>query len=342
MSVLPRILLASLAAAFLVARPAIGAENDASLAEATQANLEYNTRVVDALLAQGDPRSMAFAATMLPLLGDAQSSGHETRAKLLAEAVRQAPDDILVQWLGALYATPDANLSAPAQALLRLEPENGASWLFSLQAASKANHADGVTEALRHIGFAERFDTHYADFALAWSTILRNHPQPTRQGPASEFSLEEQPLIQGISHAVALAMPAFQPLIRACKDAGAALAPKRREACIAAGRLMTAHPAEELSRALGVSVLRVVRAPEYRQAARTSDYLSQMYQAAFEPLETDETAYQRFESDWRETRSEAAVIERMLTRDGLPLRPPADWKPAAADEIALRGQPAQG
>jgi hypothetical protein len=341
MTVVPRILLACVAIAIIVTRPATGAENNSSLAGETQARLEYNTELVDALLAQGDPRSMALAATMLPLLGDARSTRYGARSDRLAEAARRAPDDILVQWLGALYSAPGSGLAPAAQALLRLEPENGAVWMFPLQAASKAGDAGGVTEALRHIGAAERFDIHYADFALAWATSLRIHSQPTRQGPAAGFSLEEQPLIQGISLAAALAMPAFQPLVRACKDSEAPLGPERREACIAAGRLMTAHPAEEISRALGASVLRVVGAPGHREATRNFDYLSQMYLAVSEPLETDPRAYQRYEADWREARSETAVIERMLTRAGLPLRPPADWKPAETDEIALRDRPPQ-
>jgi hypothetical protein len=325
MTVAPRILLVCFAVALGIARPAIAAENEAQLARAAQASLDHNTELVDALLAQGDPRSIAFAAAMLPLLGDAQSTLHRAPPDLLAEAARRAPDDILVQWLAALYSAPDEQLSAAGRALLRLEPENGASWLFPLQAASKANDADGVTEALRQIGTAERFDIHYADLALAWATILRNHPQPTRQGPTTGFSLEEQPLIQGVSHAVAFAIPAFQPLIRACKASEAPLASARRATCLAAGTLIVKHHAEQISSAIGISLLRNINAPGFQDAMRTSLYLSQMYSFAFEPLKTDPIAYQRFQADWQETRSETTVIERMLTRAGLPLAPPVDW-----------------
>jgi hypothetical protein len=319
-----------LAFILIIAPGARGMANAGSATEtvdARQASLEYNASVVNTLLAKGDPRSLAFAATMLPLLGDAQSTDGKARSDLLAEAVQQGPDDVLVQWLGALYMTPDARTSPAARALLRLEPENGAAWMFPLQAALAANDADGVTGALRHIGAATRFDVHFADFSLAWATFYREHPAPVPQGRPTGFHSDEQPLVAGIASAAAMAMPAFQYLVRACKVNEVPLTTDRREACIAAGRLMFSQSAEQISRGLGVALLRNADAPGHEQARRTVDYLGQMYTQVSESLDSDPAMYQQFESDWQETRSETAVIERTLTRAGVPLVPPADWEP---------------
>lgn len=305
----------------------------------TSASQRFNAELVDEL-AKADPRSMALASTLMPLAGNATSAPARSQADLLAEAARRAPDDVLVQWLAALLAPADATLSPAARALLRLESGNGAAWMFALQASANANDADGVTEALRRIGAAARFDTHFADVALAWEVIFRAHPAPWPTIRTAGFHADAQPLTRGIASASALAMPAFQSLIGACKPGDAPLGTERREACIAAGRLMVGHAAERISVALGASMLRSADAPDLAMATQTHDYLQQMYDVVSEPLQNDETAYRRFASDWRETRSETAVIERLLTRAGLPLAPPADWKPVRTERIALRDRQA--
>ena len=328
------ILTASLAAGAAVA----ASRSDAGPDAAAAASIRYNAEFVDEP-ARADPLSMTLAATLMPVTGEASSAQAASQGDLLAEAARRAPDDVLVQWLAALHAPADAALSPAAQALLRLEPGNGAAWMFALQAAARANDADGVTEALRRIGTAARFDTHFADVALAWEKVFRAHPVPLPAERTAGFQIDEQPLIRGIARATAVAMPAFRLLIRACAPADRVpLGTERREACIAAGRLMVDHSAEQSSRAVGALILDKTDAPDRETASRTYDYLQQTYSAAFASVQTDETAYRQFAADWRETRSETAVIERLLSRAGLPMAPPADWKPVRTDRIALREQ----
>ncbi|SFN53050.1 hypothetical protein SAMN05216289_12835 [Dokdonella immobilis] len=301
----------------------------------TSASQRFNAELVDEL-AKADPRSMALASTLMPLAGNATSAPARSQADLLAEAARRAPDDVLVQWLAALLAPADATLSPAARALLRLEPGNGAAWMFDLQASANANDADGVTEALRRIGAAARFDTHFADVALAWEAIHEAHPAPPPTGNPAGFQIDEQPLIRGIASAAAVAMPALQSLLRACSPGNAPLGGERRKACIAAGRLMVDHSTEQASMAIGTSILEKADAPDRETARRTFDYLQQTYVSAFEFLQTDEAAYRQFAADWRETRSEPAVIGRLFRRAGLPMKPPADWKPLSTESVALR------
>lgn len=307
--------------------------SDAGPDAAAAATSRYNAELVDEL-ARADPLSMALAATLLRVTEEASSAPAASQGDLLAEAARRAPDDVLVQWLAALHAPADAALSPAARALLRLESGNGAAWMFASQAAARANDADGVTEALRRIGTAARFDTHFADVALAWERVFRAHPAPPSAERTAGFQIDEQPLIRGIASATAVAMPAFRPLIRACAPADRVpLGTERREACIAAGRLMVDHSAEQSSRAVGALILDKTDAPDRETARRTYDYLQQTYSAALASVQTDETAYRQFAADWRETRSETAVIERMLARAGLPRTPPADWKPMTSHGV---------
>ena len=99
---------------------------------------------------------------------------------------------------------------------------------------------------------------------------------------------------------------------------------------------MVDHSTEQASMAIGTSILEKADAPDRETARWTFDYLQQTYVSAFEFLQTDEAAYRQFAADWRETRSETGVIGRLFRRAGLPMKPPADWKPLSTESVALR------
>lgn len=294
---------------------------------AIRADQDYNTAMVNDLLAEGTPRAMVLAATALPYARPEHQAQAAKRSELLSRAARLAPDDAFVQWFAALYAKPESVLSEPAQTLMRLEPDNGAAWLFMLQAASEANNQGAATDALARIGAAAIFDEHFAEFTLEWMARFSANPRTAEPAQGPEQALSQKPLIMALARSNALAMPAFAGLISACIVRNGPSPPGRREACIAAGGVIAAHSTTVLSRGMGVTVLRNSGAPDYATSARDFTYLRQNYSALSTNLACDPAEFDHFQSDWVETRSQIQVAKSMLLRAGLPVLPPAEWEP---------------
>ncbi|WP_371279707.1 hypothetical protein [Dokdonella sp.] len=301
---------------------AVAAEQPDRVRESSEGH--YNASLVESLLAEGTPRALVLAATSLPYAGNPAGL---SRQALLDRAAQAAPDDPFVQWFAALYTAPATTLSEPAKAVLRLEPDNGAAWMFVLQAASEAKDENGVTEALAHLGAAAAFDEHYADFTLAWMEAFRAHPRPAQPELDREQALAEEPLIMAMARSTALALPAFSSLISACSDKSVDLLAGRRDACIAAARLMAGQSTAIISRGMGNALLRRSGAPQAATAMRDFEYINSRYALLSSTLECDPVEFDAFEADWMETRNEIQVAERALLRDGHLLQPPPDWQP---------------
>ncbi len=288
---------------------------------------KYNAAMVDALLAEGTPRSMVLAATSVLTIGQDAKANEQRKLDLLKQAAQMAPDDAWVQWFAALHADPAEILPEAALALQRLEPDNGAVWLFPLSAASRANDSVGVTEALARMGASRSFDDHFMAFTLEWLKFFRSHPIFLENIDDGEFAPAVQPLVMALARASALAMPNISSALRACKSVDQPLAAERREACLDAGRLIQSESRTLLFQGIGERMLRLAGAEDAAELARNKDYFSQKFGSISDSIFEDPQEFERYQSDLLKTGSEIQVLKNALTRAGIPLLPPADWKP---------------
>lgn len=273
-----------------------------------------------ALAASGSPKpSRTIGATTARSDGD------------LFRAAQAAPNDALVQWLVANYAdttTPEgaAHRAAAIEALTRIEPENGAVWMQALADAARRGDTAGVDAALVRMAEARSFDDHFVDIAHAWLDVYDRHPPPASL--ASDGY--DAGFVAAFAKAAATAIPAYNPLVLACKE------PANRAAdCALAGRLMLEHANSLVARAIGFALLHTVDAATDadREMRRTLDWYAAnaMRGSGEDGNARDALAY---ENDWRRMNDETEVRKSAIRRAGLPIEPPADWTAHASNGVA--------
>lgn len=286
-----------------------------------------NADVIEALLADGKPRALVLAATALKYGGDTSAPAAERQRELLNQAVLMGPNDALVQWIAAVYASPLDGISEPALALQRLEPDNGAIWMFQLAAATRANDSAGITEMLQRIGISGRFDDHSSGYALEWLKFFEAHPWADHYPQGEGQARTAIPLIMAISRAAALALPNYVGPTQVCKSAGQSLAADRRAACLAAGRLMLTKSYSLDSMRIGAAMLRLADADDATEITRNTEYFTEEYIVFFNDVMMDSDGLDRYQADWLQSGSRLQADRNLLTRSGIPLLPPPDWKP---------------
>ena len=322
-----QVVVASLAGVYMLLATSTLAQDPPAHSDEAARMQQYNASVVDALLAEGTPRSMVLAATSLTTFGQDANANQQRKYDLLKQAAQRAPDDAWVQWFAALHADPDENVSEPALVLQRLEPDNGAIWLFQLNAATHTKDSAGITDALVRIGASRTFDDHFVAYTLEWLKFFQAHPKSLEIIDVGELAPANQPLVAAIARAAAMSIPSFKGTLSACRSGELSLSEERHEACLAAGRLIANESKTFLSQAIGIAMLSKVGAEDAAELKRNKDYLTWISIGVFDDAMNDPQEFARYQADFVQTGSEIQAVKNSLTRAGFPLLPPTDWKP---------------
>ena len=304
----------------------------------------YQIATFKSLSASSEPRDRALAALTNPLNPFAfdEASQHE-RATLIDRAALDAPDDSLVQWIALLHSHEPTSLGttndAPLQALLRIEPDNAAVWVEVLIRASQQKDSTATDTALARMAASTRFDEHYLDVQKALVNIYTRYPVPDEyiSSAAAEISAPEEtiqskesmPYFTATAIAAAIALPAYQPLIKACTiNSTTNENNSRASACAAIGHLMVSRGKTLLANRVGYSVLRVSGTfnDDDIQHARIDDWIyqqriTQLRQSGEHPVQEVITNI----NDLIETGSELEAMRRAIARAGIQLMPSPDW-----------------
>lgn len=325
LNTLKQLLLASVAGACMAAVSTVVAVDLPAQEEAMAFAQQHNDIVIETLLADGTPRSLTLAATAMLPIGENANAIVQKRKELFERAAQSAPDDPWVQWMAALNASSSDAVSEYAVALQRLEPDNGAIWLFRLQAASRAKDDKGMTDALARMGEARIYKGPFVTTALEWLKFYRANPVIPPPGFTVEPSAASV-FAMAVARAAAVAMPPNFAPMAACKSKDQALQTDRREACLAAGRLMLTQSNTLNTKLTGTALLRLAGAEDAAEVRRNFDYFRQEYSLASNSAFKDPAEFARYQADWVQTQNEVEVARNLLTRSGIPLSPPADWK----------------
>jgi hypothetical protein len=293
---------------------------------------DYQLSIFEALSRSNDPRDLAMVTLSGFLDFDSDSQQVQRHEALRARAIRAAPDDVLVQWMASRATNGSAAAAAASKRLQHLEPENAAVWLDELRAAAQRKDSRGVDLALTKMSSASRFDLHYAELIKAVAeTYLRFPATPYAMAMAATH---EEPLppefmsfAQATSVTAAVALPAFQDFINACRAApGQTVA--RAADCARIGRLLIDHGDTLIGNRFGYVLLRVSRTfiDDDLLAARNDDWVYKKSQTLDTTLDAESVnATIAYQKDWIETGSEMEAMRRMVANAGKPLTPPDDW-----------------
>ena len=338
MNCLKRIWLVSMVAACVLIASPVMAMDPSEPPEEAAAWQQYKAEVMEALLAEGTPRAMALAATLLLPVGENANANTERRRELFAQAAQRAPDDAEVQWLVAVNAPSADRLSDAAGALQRLEPDNGAVWLFALNAAYEAEDSNGVTEALARIGASTSFDDHFGLIAMAWLNFFRTQSKVETPEFGEDREFTSLPLVMALVHSGSSSIGIYRIFLRACGSANQPALAERREACLAAGRLIWKESDTMLSQMVGAGLLRKAGVEDAAEISRELEYFREEYRVLVDKLRSDPQEFEHYQNDWLQTRSEVQVGRNAMARAGIPLLPPADWQPAPNPYVTDEGK----
>lgn len=294
---------------------------------------DYQLSIFEALSRSNDPRDLAMVTLTGFLDFDSGSQQVQRHEALRARAIRAAPDDVLVQWMASRATNGSAAAAAATKRLQHLEPENAVVWLDELRAAAQRKDNHGVDLALRKMSSASRFDLHYSELIKAVSeTYLRFPETPYATAMAGThdepFSPEYMSLTQAASVTAAVALPAFQDFINACRAAPQQTFVRAAD-CARVGRTMVAHSDTLIGNRFGYVLLRVSRTftADDVLAARDDDWVDEKFHTpSTEEFDAESAkASIAYQKDWIETGNELEAMRHKLARAGVALTPPSDW-----------------
>jgi hypothetical protein len=300
--------------------PTHGAEVDA----AEQLWRAYQASTFDELSASSNPHDWALAT--LVHVDVAKESDDPYRTALMKRAVLALPDDAMIQWIALEQGQgKKAKVLADAalQALEDLEPDNAAVWNEVLVRAAKNNDTAAQDAALARMATSTRFDTHWADSLRRLLDIRlasKNTPELSAQTVAN-YSVA--------STGYAMALPAFQHIVNACRvNPTTGENASRAGDCAAIGRIMATQGDTLIANRIGLAVLRVSRiyTPDDVQRARPDDWIYRQYTSIVKDSSKDSLRdADSYQDDWFESRSEMEAMRRRVLRAGRPLSPPDGW-----------------
>lgn len=287
----------------------------------------------EALRLEATPRAQILAANSVAIAA-------ADRDALIARASASADADAFVQWFAASYAHDDEASADALRALQSLEPGNGMVWLLTLGTATQAGNAQGVSAAVTRMATATRFDDRSGELVVEWLRAGDRHPRHLRDVVNAQAGGDRAaaPIVRAIAHASALAIPAGQSLLSACRAGADGTRVVSLDECSAVGRLLAGESNTLVSRAMGIALLRITDDPLLADQERRFAWLNESA-LRLPDVAADPAHARRLEADWREVGHEIGVLERQLARLGLPLEPPADWQPAARSVAAGGGDP---
>jgi hypothetical protein len=308
-------------------------------AAAMRAQAAYHDALHDLLAQSADPRDWALA-TLVHAFGSRIAPQQRDRADdaLLGRALAATPDDALVSWI-ALERSGRGRAAWRSAALQRLrtqEPDNAAVWLEILTDAARRDDAAGVDAALARMAASGTFDGHFADLLNAVAGAFRRLPAPDAIVAQSTVkhappSADTAPIAAAFALTAAAALPAFQPLVNACRvDPANGRHRDRARDCAAAGRIMAAHADTLIASRIGPAVLRVAQTytDDDVRAARSIDWAYSHYLAMIPTDEADPAFPAQiavYFADWVDTGSEVEAMRRAALRAGVAADPPAHW-----------------
>lgn len=298
----------------------------------------YYSRIAERIAASGQPRELAFAATLrmiASLSGLAPDAPQAPDAQVRAwrrQALARGADDVLAL---TLLLQGDERMRELAAARWRaLEPDNFAAWLAGNPTAEVL-----LPAAAR----SSRYDNYFYPRVRWMVNALRAHPPTASEAQAflaasdpvpAAFDSEEFAVIAAISIDV-VAIPALLPLMQACRGEAQAATFSRRSECRRAAELMADRSDSLLSENVGIGMLGQLASSdaertEALQRRRRFDWQMQQRIRVDSGAQRPEQNFLRLFRD-PSLVNERELTERMLREAGVPLDPPDGWQSPRRD-----------
>jgi hypothetical protein len=195
----------------------------------------WRNEAVRALAARSDANSVATAAALSFTNSFAAPAAAPAALQLIARASDLAPENAAIGWLHLQLcaSAPACDSRDPAFVLRWVDPDNAAAWLAQLSTAQKDKDTVEVERVLGDMARATRFDLYYNQIMVMMFDALNG---VRRELPGGVVASDTAKLATLAGVATAEIIPAFSPLIDACREAAATAA--RREDCLKLAKIM--------------------------------------------------------------------------------------------------------
>lgn len=337
------------------AQPRHDPATEAALAQWHRANTVAVARHVRALMASSDPRDQLAAAMIAPVTEPQDPNGDvewvtEESTIAFTTARRLGPDDRLVAWLEALdcpraRADSGCDPEGALKRLQRLEPDNTAFWLMLLERAIEQGDDAAVDGMLSRAAATSHYEIPFGEIGQLLYETFRNVDSPPLTPQVAEAfgrdtgigraaTVDDLAAIGAMGIAMAVALPAHQPLQEACfGEDGTSSRAQRVPACMA---IYTRMAGDEMLISRNIALDSLVRltadsaaGPAWRERLRELHWIrSEGLRLIIEgPPEG------HLQSLWRD--GEIAALEGALGNAGIPATPPPGWLPEDVRSRAL-------
>ena len=288
-------------------------------------------RAVEALAAMADADALVTAA----VLSQSMPDGSAQTIALLDRATAAAPRAADIARLSTALCKehPPCDALQREARLRRIDPDNGEAWTAALHDASVHADQQRIDEVIGQMAHARRFDLYYHAPGQRFIAALQRIPPPPG-GPGDSIEARQQVEIMAI--VAAFALPALPDLTHACKP-GTPAGDARRGDCHAIALSMergdslianmlglrlhewTAHDAADRT-----------KAQQQQNRLRWKMNQLRQIQGAGTGLVANQITAMLAHAN------EVDGIDARLAEAGLPLNPPADWKPPIARNASGR------
>jgi hypothetical protein len=220
------------------------------------------------LAAHADAKSLATAAALSYLVPARFKADSATRAApldLAAKASDLDPDNAGIGWLRLQLCagTAGCDIRDPATTMRWVDADNSAVWMATLASAQKDKDAGEVSRILQEMAQGSRFDIYRNRTVVLLFDTLR---KAGAELPAGYVPSDLSRLSEAMAVAGAEIVPAFAPLLAACRDPSA----ERRDNCLKVAKLMQRGDTVATQMA-GLTIERRLCAPDSRDARAVAE-----------------------------------------------------------------------
>jgi hypothetical protein len=214
--------------------------------------------------ARGTAEAFATAAALTYLGSPSRSKAETGRAasaalELADQAIDRAPSNPAIGWLRLQLcaAAPACDIREASTTLRWVDADNGAAWLPLLVLAQRDKDGVEVDRILADMAEGARFDVYANRTTVLMFDALR---EARGSLPAHYLTSDLARLTEAAGLADAAVIPAFSPLINACREGAA----ERRENCLELARNLQ-HADTVLAQLVGFSIARRLTPPDSKE-----------------------------------------------------------------------------
>ena len=270
-----------------------------------------------------------------------ESWGSDAFSQLIQRAEQSAPDDVLVLWIAATQCRPTGARCDDAQQVARdklseLDSDNAAVWLLDAEISQRAGDHESAQTAFSKAAVATRYDDYMIASVKMLAAQFAAHP-PREAVLRVTNGVAQSPQafanVAAWAIAAALVMPQVGLPFKVCTPDRKPVHDVAKAAeCLTLARTMQSGDSL-IAVGVGVGLERrllsdTTDAADVERRWRDHAWMVAQLPALAPYIDGDSVSAKDYRRDLYRSNNERSAAATLMTARGIPLDPPADWKPS--------------